>query len=132
MILRLVRQRRVSIVRGSPCIGRVAHITRYGRVEVARILTRRRHAVVTGRARPQHLGMVNGKNRREHIRGVAVFTHVRSLYVCRVLTGRVCAVMAAKAIARNIHVIEIRRQPRDSAVTVIAVVAAGNMVWRLA
>jgi len=107
VILRLIRQRRMAIIRGRPCIRRVAHVAGYRSVEVTRVLTRRRHAVVTVRTRAEHLGMIDGKYRREHIRRVAVFTDVRRLHMRRVFTGGVCAVMAAKAISGNVHVIEI-------------------------
>ena len=72
--------------------------------------------------------MVNREHGREDIRGVAVFTNVGRLYVRRVFARGVRAVMTAKAVARNIHVIEICRQPGNRTVTVIAVVAAGNMI----
>ena len=42
----------------------------------------------------------------------------------RVLAGRVGAVVAADAIARDIHMIEIRRDPRNRCVAVVAVIAA--------
>lgn len=132
MILRLVCQRRVPIIGWRPRVRDVADVTLNTGVEVTGILTRCRHSVVTGRAGPQYLAVVNGENGREHIRRMAVFTYVGRLYVCRVLARSVRAVMAAEAVARNIHVIEIRRQPGNCAVTVIAVVAAGNMIRRLA
>jgi len=44
-----------------------------------------------------------------------------------VLAGRVGAVMAADAVTRDVHVIEVRRYPGDRRVAVIAVVAAGDV-----
>ena len=45
----------------------------------------------------------------------------------RVLAGRVGAVVAADAVARDIHVIEIRRDPGDGCMAVVAVVAARDV-----
>lgn len=40
--------------------------------------------------------------------------------------------MAANTIAGNVHVVEIRREPGDSAVTIIAGIAARDVGWVLA
>jgi len=58
---------------------------------------------------------------------MAVFADIRRLNVCRAFAGRVRAVMAAKTISDDVHVIEIRGQPADRAVTVIAIIAACNV-----
>lgn len=50
----------------------------------------------------------------------------------RVFANRIGTVMAAEAVADNVHVIEIRRQPANRTVTIVAVVAARNMVLTLA
>lgn len=47
--------------------------------------------------------------------------------MCRILAGCISAVVAIHAVASDIHVIEVRRQPADRAMTVIAVIATGNM-----
>ena len=44
-----------------------------------------------------------------------------------VLARRVGAVVAADAIARDINVIEVRRDPRNRCMAVVAVVAAGDV-----
>lgn len=49
-----------------------------------------------------------------------------------ILAGRICAVMAAYAVAGDIDVVEIRRQPADGAVTIVAGIAAGNVCRVLA
>ena len=63
---------------------------------------------------------------------MAIFTNFRRLDMGRILAGRVGTIVAAGAIARDVHVIEIRRQPADSGVTVVAVVAADHVVLVLA
>ena len=45
----------------------------------------------------------------------------------RVLAGRVGAVVAADAVARDIHVIEVGREPGDGCMAVVAVVAARDV-----
>ena len=63
----------------------------------------------------------------EYIGVVAIFANVRRLNVRQVLANRVHAVMAINAIASDVQMIEICRQPAHGAVAVIAVVAAGYM-----
>ena len=41
-----------------------------------------------------------------------------------VLARRVGAVVAAEAVSSDVHMVEIRRNPRDGGVTVIAIIAA--------
>jgi len=59
---------------------------------------------------------------------MAVLTDVGCLHVRGVLTGRVCAVVTACTIARDVDVIEVGRCPARCRMTVIAVVAADNMI----
>ncbi len=63
---------------------------------------------------------------------MAIFTDVGRQNVILIFAGRVCTVVAANAIAGDIRMIKIRRQPRHGRVAIIAVVAAGNMRWMLA
>ena len=49
---------------------------------------------------------------------------VRGRCVGWVLARRVGAVVAAEAVSGDVHVIEIRRYPRDGGVTIIAIIAA--------
>jgi len=94
---------------------------------VRRVLARGDDAIMAGVAASYYLGVINSHHRREYIRGVAVFTNIRRLDVCRVLADRLSTVVAAKTVTGDVHVIEIRGQPTDCAVTVIAGVAAGNV-----
>ncbi len=84
-------------------------------------------AVMAGAATTQNLCVVDSHHRRKHIRGVAIFADICRLNVCRVFASRLRAVMAADAVTKDVHVIEIRRRPADRAVTVFAGVAACNV-----
>ena len=129
MILRLVAQPGVTVIRWNPGGGAMAQATVLRRIEVPRILAGSRSAIVAGRARAQDLGVINGNDRRPDICAVAIFADVGRLWVQWPLAGRVCSVMAAGTIVDNIGMIEIRWQPGDSGMAVIAIVAAGDMRW---
>ena len=49
-----------------------------------------------------------------------------------ILASRVSAIVAACAVARDVDVIEVGREPRDSRVAIVAVVATGDVGWVLA
>ncbi len=127
MILRLVAQPGVTVIRGDPGDGAMAQATVLRRIEVPRILAGGRSAIVAGRARAQDLRVINGNDRRPDICAVAIFADIGRLRVQWTLAGRVCSVVAADTIVNNIGVIEIRWQPGDSSVAVIAIIAAGDM-----
>ena len=63
---------------------------------------------------------------------MAVLTNVRRLNVCRPLTRRVSAVMAARTVTGNIDVIEIGWLPGDRTVAIITIIATGNVCRMLA
>jgi len=73
------------------------------------MLAGRDDAVMTGAAGTDDLGMVDRVSRGPDVRRVAVFADVAGLDVIWRLAGRVRAVMAAKAVASDVDVIEIRR-----------------------
>ena len=85
-----------------------------------RVLAGGGDAVMAGIAGSNDLRVINGHHRREHIRGVAVFTEIRRLNVCRVFAGSICAIVAPNTISADVQMIEIRRQPASRAVTIIA------------
>lgn len=58
---------------------------------------------------------------------MTILTDVCGMRVVQVLADRVRAVVAADTVTGDIYVVEIRRQPCDGAVTIIAIVTAGNM-----
>lgn len=76
--------------------------------------------------------MVNGVHGCENIGVVAILADVRSRDMHRVLVCCIGAVMAARAIADDIHVVEIRRQPASACMTVVAIIAAIQVGWVLA
>lgn len=127
MILRVIRQRRVLVIRRRPSVVVMTHIALFRGAEMVLILTRRLHTIVAGCARSEHLRVIYRHDRRKHIGRMAVFADIRCLHVRRILSRRIRAVMAANAIARNVDVIEIRRNPANGAVAIITVVAAGDM-----
>jgi hypothetical protein len=97
-----------------------------------RIFADGNEAVMAGATGSQYLRVINTHHGRKHIGGVAILTDTRCLNVCRVLTCRFCTVVTTDTVTGDIQVIEVRRQPADRAVTVIAGVAAGNMCWLFA
>ena len=76
---------------------------------VCRVLAGRRHAIVTGAAGTNDLGVVNRVRGHEYTGVVAVFADGSRLDVRRVLADRIRAVVATAAVIRDIYVIEIRR-----------------------
>ena len=69
--------------------------------------------IVTGTAFAQHLCVINSESRYPYIRVVAILADVCCLYVGEILAGGLDTVMAADAVTRNIHVIEVGRQPAN-------------------
>jgi len=127
MIERLVWQSCMTIVDRSPRVRVVATAAVLRRIEMARVLSGRRRAVVAGRAGAEHLVVIHRRNRRPHVGAVAVLADVGRLNVQRALPGRVSAVMAAGAVVDDVGVVEIRRDPGHGRVAVVAVVAAAYM-----
>lgn len=76
--------------------------------------------------------MIDASSRGPRRNGMAILTDIGRQNVILIFTGRVRTVVTANAIAGDIRVIKIRRQPRYGRVAVIAVVPAGNMRWMLA
>ena len=77
--------------------------------DVRGVLARGRLTVVAGSARADDLRVINSEHRYPDVRRVAIFANITRLYVCRGFARRIRAVMAAGAISRDVHVIEIRR-----------------------
>ncbi len=107
----------------------MAQATVLRRIEVPRVHAGGRSAIVTGCAGAQDLGVINISYGCPDIRAVTIFADVGRLWVQWTLASRVRSVMTAAAVIDNVCVIEIGRQPRDSRVAVIAVIAAGDMRW---
>lgn len=71
--------------------------------------------------------MIDASSRGPRRHGVAILTDIGRQNVILIFTGCVRTVVTANAIAGDIRVIKIRRQPRHGRVAVIAVVPAANM-----
>ena len=95
--------------------------------DVRRVFSGCSDAVMTGTAGPGYLCMVDRIGRRPHIAVVAVLADIRGLYVCQILASGFDAVMAAEAVARDIHVIECRGSPGNRRVTIVAGIVAGDV-----
>ena len=91
---------------------------------MGRVLAGRGDAVVAAIACTPYLRVIDGHDRCPQVGRVAILADVRCPHVSRVLTGCVRAVVAAHTVSGNVHVIEICRQPGDSAVAIIAGIAA--------
>lgn len=77
--------------------------------DVGRMLTGCRSAVMTGATASHYLCMVHGHDRRPQVRRVAVFTHIRRLNMCRTLSRSIGAVVAARTVAGDVHMVEVCR-----------------------
>ena len=95
--------------------------------KVSWVLAGRRDAVVTGATGAQYLGVIDSDYRRPQVRGVAVLADIRRLNVRQTFADCIRAVMAADTGACDVVVIEIRGQPGDGTVAIVAGVAAGDM-----
>ena len=65
------------------------------------------HTVVTRAASTDNLSVINRADRRPDIGVVTVFANITRLDVCEILARRICSVVAANAIIRNVRVVEI-------------------------
>lgn len=132
MVQRLVRQRRVREVVGQPGRRVVTIVAFPGGNEVAWIYAGRYRAIVTGRTRSEHLRVIHHRRRCKHSSVMAVLANIRRLYMGRILAGCLGAVVTAEAAIDDVDMIEVRWQPRDCRMTVVAVVASRDMRWILA
>ena len=117
----------MSIVSRCPAVAYVAGVAFLRGVKMTRVRAGGSYAIVTGRAGAKHLRVINCHYGRKHIRGVAVLANIGCQDVRWILAGRVCAVMAAHAVTRDVDVVKVGRQPGNCAVTVIAVVTTRNV-----
>lgn len=119
-------------VRRSPCHGRVTVITAIAAVDMCRMLARRHDSVMTGCAGTEYLCVIDDEHRREDIGAVAVFADIGCLNMCGILAGGFGAIVAVDTIPRNIDVIEVCGQPAGCRMTIVAGIAACNVVGILA
>ncbi len=127
MVQRFIAQPGVLEVVRQPGDGVVAFAAFPRRNEVPGELARRSRAVVAGRAGSAHLAVVDAAGGAPCRRVVAALAYVAGLDVSRVLARSVRAVVAAEAVARDVHVVEVRGHPGDGRVAVVAVVAARDV-----
>lgn len=90
---------------------RVAIVTVVAACNVCRVLASGEYAVVAGPASSKNLRMVYGERRRPQVCRMAVFANVCCLSVIGCLARRLYAVVAVHAVAGNVDVIEIGREP---------------------
>ena len=95
--------------------------------DMSRMFTGRDQAVMARRTDSKYLCVIYRVGRCPENIVVAVLANIGCVYMRWVLTGGTCAVMTIDAVARDVGMIEIRRNPRRGCVAVIAVVAAGNV-----
>ncbi len=116
----------VKVGRG-PCDGGVAIIAIVATRKMGRMLAGRGHAVMTRATAAEYLCVVHRVRWRKGHRVVAVLADIGGLHVRWVFPSCIGTVMAARAIARDIDVIKICRNPAGSGMTVVTAVAARNV-----
>ena len=97
-----------------------------------RIFSSRSDAIVTGAAGTQNLRMIHCKNRCECRVCVAVLANIGCLNVSEILACGIGAIMAANAVADDVHVTKIRGSKGNGRMTVITIVAGRNVSRMLA
>lgn len=107
----------------------MAVITVIATGNVRGILTACNCAVMARIASTDDLCVIDGIGRYPRIGRMAVFADRAGLDMRGILTRGIGTVMAAGAIARDVDVVEIRGQPGDGRVAVIAVDATGDIGW---
>lgn len=129
VIERLVSQPGVTEIRGSPPIRRMTLTTIHGGIEVPRVLAGGIGAVVARRAGPKHLVVVHSGHWFPDSCVVAIFADIRRLYVEWAFAGCVRTVVAARAVVNNTDVVKVRRNPCHGRMTIITIIAAGDVSW---
>ncbi len=127
VILRLIRQARVAVISGRPCIRRVAQTTVLRGIEVPWIHAGSLRAVVAGRTGAQDLVVVDCRHRRPDGAAVAVLADVGCLHMRGALAGRVGAIVTAEAIVDDVGMVEVRGCPCNGRMAVITVIATGDV-----
>ena len=128
----VVRNSHVIEVRGKPGGRCMTFVAIAAALNVSRVFSRCRHAVMAGTAGTEDLHVIDGVSRCPDVGRVAVFTGIRRL---NVLPGFACcldAIVAIDAVSGDVDVIEVGRKPSDSRVTIVAVVTARDVRRMLA
>ena len=95
--------------------------------QVSWIFAGRGYAIVTRAASADNLSVVNGVYWRPSVGVMAIFANVACLNVCEILARRRGAIVAVNAVIREIRMVEVRGQPANGRVTVVAIITAGDM-----
>ena len=127
VIERFIRQACMAVINRRPGNRVVAQTAVLCSIEVSRVHAGGQGAVVAGRTGSKNLVVIHGENRRPDSRGMAGFADVGRLNMRRALAGGVRAVMTAEAVVHDVRMVKIRRYPCDCCVTVVAIVAAGDV-----
>ena len=90
------------------------------------------HTIMAGAASAQHMQVLNLEHGHPRRRVVARFADVRRKDVRRAFPRRVDAVMATEAVVNDAGMVEHCRSPCRCAVTIIALVGAGEVIRRFA
>ena len=98
-------------IRRYPGHRRVTVIASVAAGNMGRVFADSRDAIVAGVAGSADLCVIDRVGGYPDVRCMAIFTNIRGLNVSRILACRVGAIVAAGTISRDVHVIEIRRQP---------------------
>lgn len=97
--------------------------------DVSGVFADRCDAVMTRTASPDNLSVVDRKSRNPRVWCMAIFADNAGKNVVRILARRIGTVVAARAVACDVDVVKVRRQPACCRMAVAAVVAAGDMRW---
>ncbi len=110
-----------------PACGGMTIVTIIAAIHVRRVLAGGRNAVVTGAARTDDLRMIDDKCGSKYVSGMAVLTDIGRLDMRGVFADSFGAVVAIEAAASDVDVVEVRWQPANRRVAVVAVIVAGNV-----
>ncbi len=128
----VVDNTRVIEIGRYPCRGRMTIIAVVTAIDMRWVLAFCNRAVVTGIAGANNLQVVDPVCRNEENVVVAVLAQICRLNMHRAFSDRIRAVVTTEAVTRDIDMIEIRRNPANGRMAVIAGVATSDMCRILA
>jgi len=118
--------------RGSPCNRRMAVVAVITTVDMCRMFAGRGYAIVAGATGAQHLRVVDGEDRKPHVRCMTVFADIAGLYVRLSFARGIGTVVAADTISSDVDMVKVRWQPARRRMAVLAVVTTVDMTLVLA
>lgn len=114
--------------RRAPTVGRMTVIAIVTAHDMSGGLTGRYGTVMTAEAAAQDICVIHPVHGNPYIIVMAVFTYVVREHVVGRLARRIAAVVAADTVVGDAGMVEARRCPGVRAVTVVAIVAAEDMI----